>query len=184
MFKEYLLLASEKNQPISIYTDKDNTEKFAFGFVQGISDDCLLIASITKYGLYDGYVIKKLEDIYRLEVDDKYGKKLRKLYLLHKQKHSKIDLASKNIVCDLLQHAYKNRLIVTLELHDSNYDDLQGFVMEIPSDLIVIKQLDSYGNNDGTSMISLEDITHIACDSENEMTLKLLAENPDSSKNQ
>jgi hypothetical protein len=177
MIKEYLLSVKNNKVSISLYTDKEDTSKFSFGFVQGISDDWVLLASISPFGFYDGFIIKRYEDVYRCECNDKYGEKIRKLYQLRRQKHSIVDLSSNSLIIDLVQHAQKNRLVVSVEIHYSECDDVQGFVADIQDGFLRIEQLDEYGNPDGVSTISFEDITCIVCDSDNEMSIKLLAEN-------
>lgn len=57
----------------------------------------------------------------------------------------------------LIQYAFNNRLVVSIELHGSGNDDLQGFVSDI-QDGITIEQLDNDGNADGESLILLNDI--------------------------
>ncbi|MGI6745871.1 MAG: hypothetical protein ACOX45_07000 [Acutalibacteraceae bacterium] len=175
MFKEYLLSAKSGKLPISLYTDNEDTEKFSLGFVQEFSNDYVLIDSITPFGFYDGYTIKSYKDIYRLEHKDKYGEKVYKLYLLHEQKHQIVDLKTDNLIFDLIHFAYENSLVVAIELHDSKIDDLIGFVSDIQDSMVTIEQLDSDGRNDGESVVSLEDITCVTCDSEREMAIKLLA---------
>lgn len=177
MFKKCLLSAKNDKVPVSLYTDKENTSKFSFGFVQGISDDWVLLASISPFGSYDGFIIKRYEDVYRCESNDKYGERIYKLYKMHQQKHSIVDLISDSLVFDFIQYARKSQFVVSIELQNSGCDDVQGFVADIQDAFLTIKQLDEYGNNDGISIISFEDITCVVCDSDNEMAIKLLAEN-------
>ncbi len=58
MFKEYLLSAMKSQTPVSIYTDNEDVEKFSLGFIQGVSDDFVLLASISPFGFYDGFTLK------------------------------------------------------------------------------------------------------------------------------
>lgn len=177
MFNEYLCSAMANNVPVSIYTDKNDTDKFSFGFIQGVSNDYILIAAITPFGFYDGYTIKSYIDIYRIESQDKYGKKVHKLYLLHEQKHQLVDNLTDNLILDLIRFANEKHLAVSIELFHSESDDLQGFVADIQGDMVTIEQLDDDGKKDGNSVISLEDITDVVCDSDLQMALKLLSSN-------
>jgi hypothetical protein len=177
MFNEYLLSAKNNNIPVSLYTDNKDTEKYSFGFIQRVSDDWVLLASISPFGFYDGFVIKKHENVYRCESKDKYGERIYQLYQLRKQKHSIVDVVSNNLLLDLIQYAQKNQFVVSFKLCDSECDDIQGFIADIQDGLITIEQLDDDGNTNGESIISFEDVTCLACDSDNEMTIKLLADN-------
>jgi len=176
MFKEYLISAKNNNIPVAIYIDSEDTEKFSFGFIQGISNDYVLLADVSPYGLYDGFQIINCKDIYRCESKSQYNETVQKLYQLQRQSHPIVKLTSNNLILDLLQYARDNHDVVTIEVHDSKCSDLRGFV-EIQDDLVTIKQFDNYGIYNGESAISFEDITYISCDSLTEMSIKLLAEN-------
>jgi len=177
MFKEYLLSAKSNNTLVSINTDNEVTEDILYGFVQGVSDDWVLLAIVSESGFYEGFIIIKCEDIFRCESKDKYSESVHKLYQLRKQKHPILDLTSGNLLGDIIQYAQKNQLVVAIELHDSTYDDLIGFIGDIKDDLITIEQLDGFGNADGESVILFEDISRVDCDTDTEMILKLLADN-------
>ena len=61
--------------------------------------------------------------------------------------------------------------IVSIELLDSGYDDVVGFVEIVSNDLCEINQIDSYGYYDGVSSIKLCEITQISCNSTDEQLL-------------
>lgn len=177
MFKDYLITAKNQKSIVSLYTDKEYMDKFSLGYVQGVSNDYVLLASITPNGLYDGFTIKHYNNIYHVESKDKYGEKIHKLYVLKKQQHSHIELNTDNLIVDILQYAMTKCLVVSVELNDSGYNDLQGFVSDIQEGKIIIKQLDQYGKSDGESIALIEDISCVTCDSEEENAMKLLSEN-------
>jgi len=177
MFKDYLLQAMNQKNIVSLYTNDEDTEKFSLGFVQGVSNDYVLLASITPYGFYDGYIIKNYNDIYRVESNDKYGESKKKLYNLRSQNHAIIENKTDNLILCILEYALINHLVVSVELHDSGNNDLQGFVSNIEDGKIWIDQLDPYGQSDGKGIALIEDITWVACDAEDEQAIKLLAEN-------
>lgn len=178
MFGEYLLAAKTNHIPISIYTDKADTRKFSFGFIQEYSKEYVLINSITPYGLYDGYIILKREEIYRIEKEDCYGKKLHRLYSLQNQSHKLVLKKTDSWLLNLLYFANASRLAISVELLSSEYNDLQGYVLGVEEDRVIIEQLDGYGNKDGYSVVALNDITFVYCDSDKEIALKLLSQNP------
>ena len=64
--------------------------------------------------------------------------------------------------------------IVTIEVLESKNDDVVGYIHEIGDDFVTIKSIDTYGSYDGDTVIKLEDITHLICDSEQEATLDKL----------
>ncbi len=177
MFKQYLLSAKTNGNPISIYFDNEDTGKFSFGFVQGVSDDYILLASVSPFGFYDGYDTISSKSISRLETNDRYGERIHKLYEIRKENHPIVNLTSGNLVLDLIQFSCDKQFVITIELDNSGYDDLQGMVSVVQDDTILVKQLDDDGRPDGQTIVSIDRITRVKCDSDKEMAMKLLYEN-------
>ena len=53
----------EKVLIVSIYSNWNEPEKCAVGFVEDISDEQISLKHITPHGLNDGYVIRRLDDV-------------------------------------------------------------------------------------------------------------------------
>jgi hypothetical protein len=164
---------------LEIYTNVSDPEKFSSGFVCAISDMELLLCHIHPSGLYDGYMVKEISSIYRLNYNTKYCGKLRKLWTINGRKHHEVAQVSTNQYLNLLYHALNNRLVVSVELLDSSFSNIIGLVKRIEGESITFEEYDEYGEFDGVSIICLKDITHLVCDSEDESCLKLLIESND-----
>lgn len=169
-----LLYAKQSNMPISVYSDQSDTEVFTLGYIIDVSNEYVLLGSITPYGYYDGYTIKQTDSIYRVEINDEYGLGINKLYTLYKQRHSDFML-SENLVLSLLQFAFREHLVVGIELCNSGNNDLTGFVTNFQEPYVVVKQINDNGQDDGESIVNFNDITCITCDSEREIALKSLS---------
>lgn len=176
MFESVLSEAKESGASVSLYTDREDTARFDFGFILGISNDAVLIGSITLYGFYDGYIVRRLGDIYRVEKGDRYGCRLFKLYTLHDQSHPVLPMTG-DLFRDILFFSWKRHLAVSIELMDSDCDDVQGFVLDVQDVTVMIEQVNDDGEPDGITVVSVEDITCVTCDSEKETALRLLFEN-------
>lgn len=176
MYKDILISSADSNEPISLYTDIEDSEKFSFGFVLGVSDDYVLLGSINPYGFFDGYTLKSCQDIYRIEKNDNYGTRVYRLYQLHNQNHARFKLTT-DFIRDMLDYSLTEHFVVSLEINESGYDDIQGFVDKIVDDIVYINQVDDDGNSDGDTVISIEDISGITCNSEKEAAIRLLTEN-------
>ena len=57
------------------------------------------------------------------------------------------------------------------ELMSSGYDDITGFADSAKGNRFIIKQIDRYGNYDGTAYANKSDVTQVSCNSENEIYL-------------
>ena len=75
--KEKLERCQEQGQVVAIYSDHEANTKFAAGFVRAVDNEFVLLAHITSHGDYDGFRIKKLEKIYKVEYDEKYENKIK-----------------------------------------------------------------------------------------------------------
>lgn len=102
MFRQYLLSAKTSGNPISIYFDDEDAEKFSFGFVQDVSEEHILLACVSPFGFYDGYDIIGYQSIRRLEMNDRYGERVHKLYTIRGENHPPVPFASGSLNLDLI----------------------------------------------------------------------------------
>ena len=169
------LLASIKNEELlSVYTDVENTDTFSAGFLQAISEGFLLLSHVTPYGMYDGYLVKISNNVYRIERDGKYENILTKLYTYKQQKHEKVDIIENNIVRSILYLAKARGYFVTMQLLESGYENIQGKIIDV-GEVLTILQYDNYGEENGEAVINILSISELYCDTEKEQTLKLLS---------
>ena len=75
MLKGDLEKCKEKHILTSFYSDRDDTDSFSVGYIQGISDKYVLTESISKYGNYDGFDLRLLNRIFSAEWGGLYEKK-------------------------------------------------------------------------------------------------------------
>ena len=164
----------KNNIVVSVYTNEYNTNKFSTGFIYGLSTEYVILAHIESGGMYDGYSAFKLDEIYSLEYDGDYERKILELYTIRKQRHGKISMDGSNPISNLLDFAFSNNYVITIELHDSNLNDVQGVVEKIEEEVIIIKSINEFGKNSGKKIVNINHITHIFCDTDTEIALRLL----------
>lgn len=68
--------------------------------------------------------------------------------------------------------------MVALEVQYSGIDDITGFVETLENGLCTIKELDAFGQVQGTAYVETDRITQISCDSQNEQRILWLYANP------
>lgn len=172
-----ILKESMKNKKIvSIYTNKEETSKFSVGYIIGVDDNYYIIALISPSGMYDGYRIALISDIYRIAYDGKYENSIQQLYNYKNQTHTTINLSKSNLINNFIDFAKEKKLVITLELCNSEAMDVQGYVKELKEREVYINCIDSYGESDGDSVIDLESVSLIVCDSEDESILKTMSQ--------
>jgi hypothetical protein len=176
LIKTLLCDSEDTNQIVDLYSDTSNTDKFSAGFIVALSSDDVVIAHIAPGGKYDGFMLKKIDNIFRADIGSKYDATIQKLYLQQSQAHTKFRSEFENLSKGFLYFAKTNNYVATIELLDSNLEDVKGFIDDVAEDTVKIRKLNQYGESDGYSIVYIDDISFITCDSDDEHALKILFE--------
>lgn len=170
-----LSLFQKNGKFISIYTDKNDTSRFIFGKILSVTNDHVLIYTLAPNGSYDGVVVKEVNSIIRIEAGDRYSEKMMKLACAEANIQTLLQEAdADNLVLLLALVAAQHKKIVSIELLESGENDVVGFVEDVESGILKVKQVDSYGMIDGHSFIYLDDISQISLDSDDERIIERL----------
>ena len=175
MFSEELQRLKEEKKLVSVYTNVDDTDKFAAGYVVGVSEQEFILASVTSAGEYDGFLLKQVDSVYKISTDGLYIDKLLKLISLNKTQFS-VCFDGGDLFRQILTFAQNNHAIVSLELMNSGYDDCVGFVESLDEGLCRMQEVNEFGEPDGVSVVKLSCITTMSCDDSDDRPLKLLYE--------
>lgn len=62
---EMLESAKIKNEIVSIYTNRDDTAHFTAGRILAVTDDDIVMSLYSRYGRFDGYILRKSEPFIR-----------------------------------------------------------------------------------------------------------------------
>ena len=172
---EILSNFAEKHETVSIYSNLENTFAHLTGYVLKVTEDYVLIAHITEHGFYDGYILKRLEDIYRVDHGGLYEWKISTLYHLRNQKHDLFTQSESTTPLKLniqfLQCAKENNKIISVEYGDTV---ISGFVSDYNENKLFMSIVDEYGNKNGNAIIYLDTIQTIALDTDTEQDSLLL----------
>lgn len=159
---------------VEIYTNRDDTTKFGVGFIRGISKDSILIENITPYGYYDGYTVTLIDEIYRTGVNTLYTHKIKKLWGRNGVTHKQVPQTNASHFVNLIEFAYANKKFISAQLLNSIYSNLDGVITCVTKKTIEICLVNNYGMPDGNSVILIDDITQLVCDSQDEIALEIL----------
>ena len=174
-----LLRAKKEGFVVSIYSNWNEPEKCSVGFVEDISNDQIILKHITPHGLNDGYAIRKRDDVFRVDLNGQYEKRLLTLYNLQGQKHinllqNKTDKDS-NLFKEALLSAQKLNMVINACIDETEaQESIVGWVKEVNNDEVVISQISFDGLDDGESIIFIANIVKINCDSLDERVMGLL----------
>jgi hypothetical protein len=134
---------------------------------------------ITPEGLSDGYIVRRLDDIFRIDFNGKYEKRIDLLYKLQQQNHESLFEEQTKKNSDLFKETFisaKDKdLIISICMDEEEIqNDIVGFVKDITTKEVVISRISPEGLNDGESSFFLDDVSKLNCDTVEEKTLKLL----------
>ena len=63
---------------------------------------------------------------------------------------------------------------MSIEILDSGYDDVVGYVENVQNGICEIRRIDEYGVEDGKSYMEIQNITQISFESESEKIIQKL----------
>lgn len=152
----------------------EDTEIFSVGYFKNATKSEVLMNYIDAFGVSNGHAVIKIQDIFKIEYDGKYSKKTQMLNTFESQTPTDILINSDALLDDLIAHAYQENKIITIELLKGSVDEFTGYLEEFKDEIIIVKQVNIYGEFDGTVVVKKEDITCIICDSAREVALKRL----------
>jgi len=70
-----------------------------------------------------------------------------------------------------LQYALLKNSVITLELCEDGMDDT-GYIKSLEGNILIMACYDNVGNKDGETVINIDNITRISCDSLYEIKIK------------
>lgn len=164
----------KNKKAVSLFCNRNDTEQHLTGFIGKVNDSEVLIYHITNCGYYDGYILKRIDDIFRIDYEGEYEKRIQMLYEYRNQAHREIDTFDDDndqIFFSLLDFAIENDYIVSLEF-ENNY--VSGIVNGYSDDVLYLSIVDDMGKEDGISIINIDDVLTVDVDSDEEQILKIL----------
>lgn len=164
---------------VSVYSNRYQPEKCSVGFVEAVTNEHFFIKHVSPVGTDDGYIVRRMSDVFRVDFGGEYEKRLNLLYTLQNQQHQNFfdrkPAKSSNLFRESLIVAKKKNLIVSVCIDETeNQENVVGFVKDINSEGATISRISLNGLDDGESTLILDDVIKIDCDSLDERTLKIL----------
>ncbi len=175
LFRE-MAAAVETSSLVCIFTDQENTDLCNAGFLGFVSPELVFLKAVSPNGFADGFVIYHTEDIYRVDFDGPYEKKLRQLYALRNQKHHHFAPEETQTLYAWLERLMQENKVVSFSFGESHSVDIQGVIKDLSPGGVSVLQYDDYGNEAGRTQIDLLTISRLSFDSMEEESLGLLHE--------
>jgi hypothetical protein len=142
------------------YNEDDN---FWCGHVLDFNDTIVKIQNYTSFGKPDGVIIAMIENIRSVDFDDDHCNAMQVVidYASELEKEDKIVIPIKETenweYAILKQQEADFDVITSVELN--NGDIMSGFILSVTENDFIIKCIGSIGNDQGSSIFKIEDIT-------------------------
>ena len=162
LFKNILNKSRNENLYLSIYTNKENTNTFSMGIACNHDDDFILLKKVSPEGNYDGFSIILLEDVYCVEFEDIYLKKVQlviKEDIIKLQSDVQAHLSNNFRFDDAIDLFIKQQYLVSIDLiYDRGFI---GYIKEFDGENIIINNVDDNHNSEGFSIFKVSEIEKI-----------------------
>lgn len=180
--RNILKIICEQEEFVSLYTNEMDTTKFMWGKILSVNENQVMIQSISPNGEPDGIQTKLLDSVIRIEICGQYTEKMKKLLRDSTEyNNSVLHKINENLFEVTLNYALQYNKITSIELLNSGYNDIIGYVTDVNNGVCKINQVDEYGNNDGISYVDIANITRISTDSIDEQRIQRLIQSGDGS---
>lgn len=156
----------------AVYSDYDNCDKFTVGYILKNTSDELLILNISPCGKYDGFSVIRTDDIYRIEHESLYLKKIERLTDKGEISFPEFDCGN-SLMDGLMKYSMENEMITLIKI-GGGADIVTGFVSDVTDEFVCLKQISDCGEYDGMTLIGKEQISFIASDDEECRCIKRL----------
>lgn len=159
---------------IATYSLPEKPDSFEVGFIDEIDDDTIMLEGYADDGSFDGYIILWIKDIYQIEWDSKYVKMISKL-LSSDNQNNKLNDLSNHCIADLIRYAQNSNRIITIGLLSRDGKQLMGYIQRITSKTITLRIVNQYGEQDGITIIYLNDCKYLSCGGHEESIVEKLS---------
>ena len=169
---QYITALTEAQEPVCLYDNRETPAKFRFGKIMYADDTDLLLYEISRYGTFDGLSLLQTANVYRIEKNGQYQKRMEILMRSNIFPEVRLDIRSGKIKHSFLRHLASSEKIASVGLEGD--ETVTGMVERVDDTAFVMRQIDYYGYEDGQATIALDAITEITCDSREEKVLEIL----------
>lgn len=167
MKKEVFNKFKNNSEIISIYQDIEYMDAVNTGLVYDVDEDYLILYNLTKDGMYDGLILFRLEDIFRVDFDGKYEKLFKKGVSADLKLEYSFN-TDNDFIMEFLRHSKDNHKVISICIEDFPNTAISCIVEEFDDDIVLLAVYNEYGEYDCKSYINASDICSIYLDTDYE----------------
>ena len=162
-FYEVLKQQQEKEKLVCVYHGDDGHDKFDVGFIESLTPTTLTLLSVSPRGEFDGRVVMHLDDLNRIEMEDRYSRKIELLHqyrgsIFKSEDHVNPNARTDDLMAQLARAAEEHDVAC---VEDIKGNAVTGFVAEVGDDFVMIEALTQLGEPDGQAVINLDEVSRV-----------------------
>lgn len=164
----------EERKMVCLYYNECDTESFLIGWIVGYDKEYCFIECVNSRGFCNGYAIRLIDSIVKIEIDNKYLLSVQKLLEINKQSQTAIFIDVEDCLEEILNYSLKNRRICFIELSESNNLDAIGMLNNINANEVEILFINETGEADGEAVLDYQRISAVTFGNEEQIRLEKL----------
>ena len=161
----------------SVYTDPDDPEGFAAGFIEAVDGQHVLMCDLTPWGQIDGWRVRRNADVLQVLYGEEYEQRLAMLMAYHKQRHRPFftDAPAEHIdlLLSVLLACRERREIVSVIIGE---EMITGRVLEANGLRVKLRLLDFFGREAEEETVTLREIEILEVGTQEEQMYAVLEE--------
>lgn len=157
-----------------IYRLNNDPDRFSVGYILKVSEQAVLIQSISPYGEDDGYIYRLTEDIASIQTETEYLKNIEILINYNKVKIKDCEISEEQMLTGLFNYVKINQLICAVELCDDPDRCVSGFICCIDDNLLKLEIVELQGIKSGYAFMDINEISSVIVQSQDEHRLQVL----------
>ena len=161
----------------SVYTDPEDPEGFAAGFIEAVDGQHVLMCDLTPWGQIDGWRVRRNSDVLSILSGEEYEARLAMLLAHHKQYHrpffTEAPAEDTDLMLSVLLACREREQIVSVILGN---EMITGYVLEANGLRVKLRLLDFFGREAEEETVTLREIEILQIDTQEEKMYAELGE--------
>lgn len=161
----------------SVYTDPEDPEGFAAGFIEAVDGQHVLMCDLTPWGQIDGWRVRRNADVLQVLYGEEYEQRLAMLMAYHKQRHRSFftdaPAEDTDLLLSVLLACRERREIVSVIIGE---EMITGRVLEANGLRLKLRLLDFFGREAEEETVTLREIEILEVGTQEEQMYAVLEE--------
>lgn len=165
----------EEQKLCALFQDKDDLDCCSVGYILEVQDGYCIIESLDDDGTFRCFEFNEVESIFQVKTDSRYIQSIQKMMQIKGYQRQKADFfKGENIFFQSLNYLKQNKIIASLELHNSYRMDITGYITDFDEDVVSMQNVNDYGEFNGNAYVDLKSVSGLTFGSVFENTIDSL----------